>query len=147
MKYDFDLVVIGSGPGGYVAAIRDAQGLKPGQGQLSYNKKGQPIITGLKASESEKSIKHLNKRYLPENVPNLFSPTFCDEDTNKWDQNGVPEQNKNLPETCISNNNSITKILNQPYDAPGVLYSDKTSEYSWMFNIFSNPGTVTRNLV
>ena len=52
-----------------IAAIRDAQGLKPGQGQLSYNKKGQPIITGLKASESEKSIKHLNKRYLPENVP------------------------------------------------------------------------------
>lgn len=90
-------------------------------------------------------ISDLSKYYLPENVPNLYSPSFCDKDTDTWDQNGIPGQNKNLPDTCISNNNSITKILNQPYDAPGVLYSDKTSEFSWMFNIFSNPGIVARD--
>ena len=87
----------------------------------------------------------LSKYYLPGEVSNVFSPIFCDKDSDNYNTNGVPEQNKNIPESCIANNNAITKILNQPYDAPGVLYGDKTSEYSWLFNIFSNPGIMTGN--
>lgn len=90
-------------------------------------------------------ISDLSKYYLPENVPNLFSPTFCDKESDSWDQNGVPNENDNIPKSCVANNNAITKILNQPYDAPGVLYSDKNSDFSWMFNIFSNPGVITRD--
>lgn len=90
-------------------------------------------------------LNDLSKYYLPEDVPNLFSPSFCDKDSNEWTTNGVPKQNRNLPDTCIANNNSLTKILNDPYDAPGVLSGP--SEYSWMFNFFSNPGVVTSNLV
>ena len=51
----------------------------------------------------------------------------------------------NADATVVIDNNALTRILNQPYDAPGVLYGDKTSEYSWLFNLFSNPGTVTRD--
>ena len=90
-------------------------------------------------------LNDLSKYYLPEDVPNLFSPSFCDKDSNEWTTNGVPKENRNLPDTCIANNNSLTKILNDPYDAPGVLSGP--SEYSWMFNIFSNPGIVTSKLV
>ena len=90
-------------------------------------------------------LNDLSKYYLPEDVPNLFSPSFCNKDSNEWTTNGVPKQNRNLPDTCIANNNSLTKILNDPYDAPGVLSGP--SEYSWMFNIFSNPGIVTSKLV
>ena len=66
-------------------------------------------------------ISDLSKYYLPDNVPNLFDPSFCDKDSNDWTTNGVPKENNNLPDTCISNNNSITKILNQPYHK--ILYS------------------------
>jgi len=90
-------------------------------------------------------ISDLSKYYLPEGVPDLFSPMFCEKNTNKWDTSGVPFKNNNIPDTCIANNNAITKILNLPYDAPGVLNTDKTSDYSWMFSIFSNPGTVTKD--
>jgi len=85
-------------------------------------------------------LNDLSKYYLPGGVSNVFSPIFCDKDSDNWTTNGVPEKNKNIHESCIANNNAITKILNQPYDAPGVLYGDKTSEYSWLFNIFSNQG-------
>ena len=85
-------------------------------------------------------IDDLAKYYLPDNVPSLFSPVFCDKNSNNWTTNGVPEQNGDLPDSCISNNNAVSKILNEPYEAPGVLYGDKTSEYSWLFNMFSNPG-------
>jgi len=87
-------------------------------------------------------LNDLSKYYLPGGVSNVFSPIFCDKDSDNWTTNGVPEQNKNIHESCIANNNSITKILNQPYDAPGVLYGDKTSDFSWLFNIFSNPGVM-----
>ena len=90
-------------------------------------------------------ISDLSKYYLPEDVPNLFDPSFCDKDSNDWTTNGVPKQNNNLPDTCMANNNSITKILNQPYDAPGVLSG--TSEYSGMFSIFANPGVMARSWV
>ena len=86
-----------------------------------------------------------SKYYLPEGVPNLFSPSFCDKDSNDWTTNGVPKENRNLPDSCIANNNAITKILNEPYDVPGVLYGDKTSEYSSLFNFFSNPGVMARS--
>ena len=86
----------------------------------------------------------LSKYYLPEGVPNMYSSTFCDKYNEKqWDSNGNPVENNNIPEACISNNNSIQQILNQPYDAPGVLNDGKnTSGYSWLFNHFSNPGIV-----
>ena len=87
-------------------------------------------------------ISDLSKYYLPDGVPNLFSPIFCDKDSNDWTTNGVPKQNNNLPDTCIANNNSITKILNSPYDAPGV---SGPLEKSWLFNIFANPGIMTSN--
>ena len=89
-------------------------------------------------------LDNLSKYYLPEGVPNIYSPTFCDKYNEKqWDSNGNPVENNNIPEACISNNNSIQQILNQPYDAPGVLYDSKnTSEYTWLFNHFSNPGIV-----
>lgn len=88
-------------------------------------------------------ISDLSKYYLPEDVPNLFAPSFCDKDSNDWTTDGVPKQNNNLPDTCIANNNAITKILNQPYDAPGVLSGP--SEYSGMFSIFANSGVMARN--
>jgi len=87
----------------------------------------------------------LSKYYLPKDVPNLFSPVFCDKNSNDWDTNGILKQNNNLPDSCIANNNALTKILNQPYDAPGVLYGDKTSEYNDLFSFFSNPGIMTRD--
>ena len=87
----------------------------------------------------------LSKYYLPDDVPNLFSPSFCDKDSNDWTTNGVPKQNGNQPDSCIANNNALTKILNQPYDAPGVLSSGETTEYSWMFSLFSNPGIMARD--
>ena len=90
-------------------------------------------------------LSDLSKYYLPDGVSNLFSPMFCEKYSDNWGSNGVPLKNTNLPDTCIENNNSITQILNEPYDAPGVLYRDKTSEYSWLFNLFSNPGTVTKD--
>ena len=90
-------------------------------------------------------LNDLSKYYLPEGVQNVFSPIFCDKNSNDWTTNGLPEQNKNIPENCIANNNSITKILNQPYDAPGVLYNNKTSDYSWLFSIFSNDGVMARD--
>ena len=90
-------------------------------------------------------ISDLSKYYLPDGVPDLFSPMFCEKNSDNWGTDGVPFKNLNLPDTCISNNNAITKILNEPYDAPGVLYGDKTSEYSWLFNLFSNPATVAKD--
>ena len=88
-------------------------------------------------------ISDLSKYYLPDGVPNLFSPIFCDKDSNDWTTNGVPKQNNNLPDTCIANNNAITKILNSPYEAPKVL--SKPIEHSGMFSIFANPGIMTSN--
>uniref|UniRef100_A0A6C0C5R6 Uncharacterized protein n=1 Tax=viral metagenome TaxID=1070528 RepID=A0A6C0C5R6_9ZZZZ len=90
------------------------------------------------------NLDNLSKYYLPEGVPNMYSSTFCDKYNEKqWDSNGNPVENNNIPEACISNNNSIQQILNQPYDAPGVLNDGKnTSGYSWLFNHFSNPGIV-----
>jgi len=85
----------------------------------------------------------LSKYYLPDGVPDLFSPSFCDKDSNNWNTEGVPKQNNNLPDSCIANNNALTKILNNPYDAPGVLYGDKVSKYSDLFSFYSNPGIMT----
>lgn len=90
-------------------------------------------------------ISDLSKYYLPDGVSDLFSPMFCQKSKDTWGTDGVPFKNNNIPDTCIANNNALTRILNQPYDAPGVLYGDKTSEYSWLFNLFSNPGTVARD--
>ena len=89
-------------------------------------------------------LDNLSKYYLPEGVPNMYAPAFCDKYNEKqWDSNGNPVENNNIPEACISNNNSIQQILNEPYDAPGVLNDWKnTSEYTWLFNHFSNPGIV-----
>lgn len=86
-------------------------------------------------------IDGLSKYYLPNGTPNLFSPSFCVKNTNNWDQNGVPFETKNKPDTCIANNNALTKILNEPYDAPGVVFSDgKGNNYGWMFSLFADPG-------
>ena len=82
----------------------------------------------------------MNKYYLPEGVPDLYSPSFCNKYNEKqWDSNGNPIENNNIPESCIANNNSIQKILNGPYDTPGILNDwTNTSGYSWLFNHFSN---------
>ena len=86
-------------------------------------------------------IDGLSKYYLPDGVPNLFSPSFCVKNTNNWDQDGVPFETKNKPDTCIANNNALTKILNEPYDYPGSVFSDgKGNNFGWMFSLFSNPG-------
>ena len=46
----------------------------------------------------------------------------------------------------IANNNSLSKILNHPYDAPGVLNDgENTSEYTWLFSHFGNPGVMARD--
>ena len=42
--------------------------------------------------------------------------------------------------------NAYRKIFNAPYDAPGVLYSEDTNNYSWLFSFFSNAGVVTSDL-
>ena len=86
----------------------------------------------------------LSKYYISENTKNLYSPSFCDKyDKKKWNTNGIPIENNNIPEACIANNNALTKILNEPYDAPGVLNDGKnTSEYTWLFSHFGNPGVV-----
>lgn len=93
-------------------------------------------------------LDNLNKYYLPEGVPDMYSPSFCKKYNEKqWDSNGNPIENNNIPEACISNNNSIQQILNEPYDTPGVLNDWKnTSEYTWLFSYFSNPGVVTSDL-
>ena len=90
----------------------------------------------------------LSKYYLPEGVPNMYSPSFCNKyNTKQWDSNGNPIENNNIPEACIENNNTLTKIMNEPYDAPGVLNDWKnTTEYSWLFSHFANPGVVTSDL-
>ena len=90
-------------------------------------------------------LDNLSKYYISENTKNLYSPSFCDKYNEKqWDSNGNPVENNNIPEACIANNNSLTKILNHPYDAPGVLNDGKnTSEYTWLFSHFGNPGVVT----
>ena len=90
-------------------------------------------------------INDLSKYYLPDGVSNLFSPMFCDKDSDDWTTNGVPKQNGNLPSTCIANNNALTKILNEPYDSPGVLYGNQTSKFSDMFSFFSNSGVMARD--
>jgi dihydrolipoamide dehydrogenase len=47
MSQEFDLVVIGGGPGGYVAAIRGAQlGLKTACVEKWTNDKGAPVLGG-----------------------------------------------------------------------------------------------------
>jgi len=47
MSQEFDLVVIGGGPGGYVAAIRAAQlGLKTACVEKWTNDKGAPVLGG-----------------------------------------------------------------------------------------------------
>ena len=90
----------------------------------------------------------LSKYYLPEGVPNMYSPSFCNKYNEKqWDSNGNPIENNNIPESCIENNNTLTKIMNEPYDAPGVLNDWKnTTEYTWLFSHFGNPGVVTSDL-
>ena len=90
----------------------------------------------------------LSKYYLPEGVPNMYSPSFCNKYNEKqWDSNGNPIENNNIPEACIENNNTLTKIMNEPYDAPGVLNDWKnTTEYTWLFSHFGNPGVVTSDL-
>lgn len=92
-------------------------------------------------------LDNLSKYYISENTKNLYSPSFCDKYNEKqWDSNGNPIENNNIPEACISNNNSLTKILNDPYDAPGVLNDGtNTSEFTWLFSHFGNPGVVTSN--
>ena len=70
----------------------------------------------------------LSKYYLQEGVPNLYSSSFCDKyNEKKWDFNGNPIENNNIPETCIANDNTLTRILNEPYDAPGVLNDCKNT--------------------
>ncbi|TNC91276.1 MAG: dihydrolipoyl dehydrogenase, partial [Thalassolituus sp.] len=47
MSKKFDVVVIGGGPGGYVAAIRSAQlGLKTACIEKWVNKEGKPVLGG-----------------------------------------------------------------------------------------------------
>ena len=83
----------------------------------------------------------LSKYYLPKGVTNLFSPSFCVKNTNNWGEDGVPYETKNIPDACIANNNALTKILNEPYDYPGVVFSDgKGNNFGWMFSIFADPG-------
>ena len=86
----------------------------------------------------------LSKYYISENTKNLYSPSFCDKYNEKqWDSNGNPVENNNIPEACIANNNSLSRILNHPYDAPGVLNDgENTSEYTWLFSHFGNPGVM-----
>jgi len=112
---------------------------------LNYHYKTNNNIFDIKNIKNMKynffKLDDLSKYYLPEGVPDLYSPSFCDKYNEKeWDSNGNPIKNNNIPESCIANNNSLQKILNQPYDAPGVLYQDKTSNYSWLFSMFSNAG-------
>jgi len=89
----------------------------------------------------------LNKYYLPSGVSNEYAPSFCKKYNEQiWDTNGNPIKNNNIPEACVANNNSYRKIFNEPYDAPGVLYQNNTSDYSWLFSFFSNAGIITSDL-
>lgn len=88
-----------------------------------------------------------SKYYLPEGVPNIYAPYFCKKYNEQiWDSFGNPVKNNNIPEACVANNNAYRKIFNDPYDAPGVLYSEDTNNYSWLFSFFSNAGIVTSDL-
>ena len=88
-----------------------------------------------------------SKYYLPEGVPNIYAPYFCKKYNEQiWDSFGNPVKNNNIPEACVANNNAYRKIFNAPYDAPGVLYSEDTNNYSWLFSFFSNAGIVTSDL-
>ena len=52
-----------------LAKAAEIQGIKGEGGQLTYDKKGRPVVTGATSTQSDQIIKHINKRYLPDEIP------------------------------------------------------------------------------